>query len=104
MFDVRSLRFNSACSRPGRAILTIALVGFLSLGTASADSPSLTAVLSNSEVAVGETAELQIRVTGAGEANAPDQIAVDGLEIRRTGTSRPFEMHNFNTTSSVIYN
>src|ERR1044071_1180487 len=104
MFDVRSLRFNSACSRPGRAILTIALVGFLSLGTASADSPSVTAVLSNSEVAVGETAELQIRVTGAGETNAPDQIAVDGLEIRRTGTSRQFEMHNFNTTSSVIYN
>jgi len=31
---------------------------------ARADSPSVTAVLSNSEVTVGETVELQIKVTG----------------------------------------
>lgn len=91
-------------SRPLRAILIMLVVGFLSLDVALADSPSVTAVLSNSDVTVGEMVELQIRITGAGEASVPDQIAIDGLEIRRTGTSRQFEMHNFTTTSSVIYN
>ena len=68
-----------------------------------ADSPSVTAVLSNSETGVGETVQLQIRVTGGRGVEAPDQIAVDGLEINRTGTSQHFEMNNFNVTSSVIY-
>ena len=104
MFDLRCLRFDFARSRPVHAILIIVVIAFLSLDAAFADSPSVTAVLSNSEVNVGETVELQIRVTGAGEANAPDQIAIDGLEIRRAGTSRQFEMHNFTTTSSVTYN
>jgi hypothetical protein len=70
---------------------------------AHADSPSVTAVLNSSEAAVGETVHLEIRVTGARGANAPDEIAVDGLEIHRTGTSQRIEMNNFSLTTSVVY-
>src|SRR5215831_18297231 len=69
-----------------------------------ADSPSVTAVLSNSEATVGETLELQIKVTGPGDARPPEEISIDGLEIHSTGTSRQFEIHNFSTSSSVTYN
>src|SRR5437773_1314769 len=69
-----------------------------------ADSPSVTAVLSNSEVVVGETVELQIKVTGPGDARAPEEISIDGLEIHATGTSRQFEIHNFSSSSNVTYN
>ena len=77
-------------------ILISALIGFCST-EAFADSPSITAVLSNSEAAVGQMVQLEIRIKGAGEATIPD-ISVDGLEIHPTGTSRQFEMHNFTTT------
>src|SRR5437773_10580203 len=71
---------------------------------AFADSPSVTAVLSNADTAVGETVELQIKVTGPGDARPPEEISIDGLEIHSTGTSRQFEIHNFATSSSVTYN
>src|SRR6266478_6335423 len=80
-----------------------ALIAFFETHSASAASPGVTAVPSNSEAAVGATVQLQIRVTGARDASAPEKIAVDGLEIYRTGTSQHFEMNNFNVTSSVIY-
>jgi BatD DUF11 like domain len=70
---------------------------------AHADSPRVTAVLNSSEAALGETVRLEIRVTGARGADAPDEIAVDGLEIRRTGTSQRIEMNNLSLTSSVVY-
>ncbi len=81
----------------------VALVTFCETHSASAASSGVTAVLSNSEAAVGATVQLQIRVTGARSADAPENIAVNGLEIHRTGTSQHFEMNNFNVTSSVIY-
>jgi hypothetical protein len=71
---------------------------------ARADAPSVTAVLSNSDATVGETVELQIKVTGPGDARPPEEISIDGLEIHSTGTSRQFEIHNFATSSSVTYN
>src|SRR5712672_1600126 len=71
---------------------------------ARADPPSVTAVLSNSEVTAGETVELQIKVTGPGDARPPEEISIDGLEIHSTGTSRQFAIHNFATSSSVTYN
>src|SRR6266511_1651682 len=70
---------------------------------AHADSPSVTAVLNSSEAALGETVRLEIRITGARGADAPEEIMVDGLEIRRTGTSQRIEMNNLSLTSSVIY-
>lgn len=70
---------------------------------ARADSPSITAVLSNSEAAVDETVQLQIKLNGSRSAQPPDNINVDGLEIHRTGTEQHIEMQNFSMTSSVIY-
>src|SRR5438034_9666425 len=89
-------------SRVPIGVLFGTLIGFCA-ASAFAESPSVTAVLSNSEAAVGATVQLQIRVTGARGADAPEKIAVDGLEIYRTGTSQHFEMNNFNVTASVIY-
>src|SRR5215471_13856665 len=80
------------------------LIAVACVDLARADSPSVTAVLSNSEATVGETVELQIKVTGPGDARPPEEISIDGLEIHSTGTSRQFEIHNFSTSSSVTYN
>src|SRR5215470_6321384 len=85
-------------------ILTAVLVTVACAQFARADSPSVTAVLSNSEATVGETVELQIKVTGPGDARPPEEISIDGLEIHATGTSRQFEIRNFATSSSVTYN
>jgi hypothetical protein len=85
-------------------VLVIAIIAIISTQLARADSPSVTAVLSNSETAVGETVELQIKVTGPGDAQPPEEISIDGLEIHATGQSRQFEIHNFSSSSSVIYN
>src|SRR5213080_3510233 len=88
----------------GRAILIGTVAAILAASSTFADSPSVTAVLSNSEVAVGETVELQIKVTGPGDARPPEEISIDGLEIHATGTSRQFEIQNFTTDWSVTYN
>src|SRR5215472_16316195 len=87
-----------------RRILLAAIALVASAQILHADTPSVTAVLSNSEAAVGETVELQIKVTGPGDARPPEEISIDGLEIHSTGTSRQFEIHNFSTSSSVTYN
>src|ERR1700756_5661451 len=87
-----------------RAFLIGITAGFFAANFAYADSPSVTAVLSNSEATLGETVELQIKVTGPGDARPPEKISVDGLEIHSTGTSRQFEIRNFSTNSSVTYN
>jgi hypothetical protein len=85
------------------SVLFVALMPFFGAISALADSPSVTAVLSNSQVAVGETVRLQIRVTGSRSAETPATINVDGLEIHRTGTEQHFEMNNMTVSSSVIY-
>jgi hypothetical protein len=90
-----------------RAPLRISFIAIIALfagHSAFADSPSVTAVLSNSEVAIGETVQLEVRITGASNASTPEDIAVDGLEIHSTGTSRQFEMRNLSVSSSVTYN
>jgi BatD DUF11 like domain len=70
---------------------------------AHADTPSVTAVLNSSEAVLGETVHLEMRVAGARGAEAPEEIIVDGLEIRRTGSSQRIEMNNFKVTSTTIY-
>lgn len=72
--------------------------------SAFAAPPSVTAVLSDSQPEVGQMVQLEIKVNGAQNANVPGTISIDGLEIHQTGTSRQFEMHNFDVTSSVTYN
>src|SRR5206468_6640852 len=86
------------------AVLLCALIALTGNDVAFADSPNVTAVLSNSEAVVGEMVQLQIKVSGAGDTKPPENISVDGLEIHATGTSRQYEMRNFTTNSSVTYN
>ena len=89
-------------STPGR--IFIAVAGIIATAQfAHADSPSVTAVLNSSEATLGQTVHLEIRVAGARGADAPENIMVDGLEIRRTGTSQRIEMNNLSLTSSAIY-
>ncbi|HXX41439.1 MAG TPA: BatD family protein, partial [Chthoniobacterales bacterium] len=84
--------------------LLVIAVAIAWTGQALADSPTVTAVLSNSEAAIGETVQLQIKISGGRNAEVPDEISMDGLEIHRTGTEQQIEMHNFSMSSSVIYN
>src|SRR6266550_1352122 len=82
------------------ALLTLTVAS----GVVFAAAPSVTAVLSDSQPAVGQMVQLEIKVNGANSANVPETISIDGLEIHQTGTSRQFEMHNFDVSSSVTYN
>ncbi len=85
--------------------VTVTLLALIAASSvARAATPSVTAALSNSEPAVGEAVQLQIKVSGAQRANVPQEISIDGLEIHQTGTSQQFEMRNFDVNSSVIYN
>jgi hypothetical protein len=88
-------------------ILLVAFAVVAAAQFARADSPSVTAVLSNSEAVVGETVELQIKVTGPGDAQAPEEIPVEGLEIYRTGEDASSEIKfgagGLRVTRSVTY-
>jgi hypothetical protein len=84
--------------------IVFTLIASILASNAFAVSPSVTAVLSDSQPAVGQMVRLEIKVNGANSANVPETISIDGLEIHQTGTSRQFEMHNFDVTSSVTYN
>jgi hypothetical protein len=83
--------------------IIVALATLLT-ANAGAAAPSVTAVLSDSQPSVGQMVQLEIKVNGAQSANVPERISIDGLEIHQTGTSRQFEMRNFDVTSSVTYN
>jgi hypothetical protein len=55
------------------------------------------------QISRGEMAELQVRVTGADRADVPQEIKVEGLEIRQTGQSTQVQMVNFKVSTSVVY-
>ena len=85
----------------------LALLFLLPLGVAAnlranADI-SATAEMSQPEINAGDTAELQIRVAGADQAEVPNEISVEGLQIRLTGQSTQVQMDNFKISSSVVY-
>ncbi len=85
----------------------IFLLIFLALaGTASvrADAPTVTAVLTSSETEVDRPVQLQIKVTGDANAIPPNDIAVDGLDIRYSGQSTLVEGRNFRFSYSFVYN
>src|SRR5438128_12452247 len=87
-----------------RRVLFLAPIAIAAIQSSFAASPSVTAVLSDSQPAVGQMVQLEIKVNGANSANVPETISLDGLEIHQTGTSRRFEMRNFDVSSSVTYN
>jgi len=87
--------------------LLAALSAFIASDYAFAQSPSVTAVLSNSEVTVGQMVQMEIKVTGANKAHVPEEISVDGLEIHQTGQKYEsrfsFGTGTNENSSSVIY-
>lgn len=83
----------------------ISALAFAALaGSASAEEPSVTAVLTSSEATIGQAVQLQIQVKGDRNVAPPSGISVDGLEIQSTGQMQSFEMRNFNVSSSVTFN
>ncbi|MEP7071906.1 MAG: BatD family protein [Verrucomicrobiota bacterium] len=84
--------------------LLLVLCALWLIPVAQAASPSVTAVLSDSEAVVGQTVQLQIEVSGGGRGRPPAQVSVDGLQIRYTGESTQMTMRNFSTSYSVTYN
>lgn len=92
-------------SRTGTARLAlVAIWALFPLGNLLAASASVTAVLSNSETAVGQPVQLQVKVTGSASAKPPGEMSVDGLDIRFSGQSQLLEGHNFQFSYSYIYN
>jgi hypothetical protein len=79
------------------------LVFIAAIQSVRAESPSITAVVSDSEVQVGQAVQMDIRISGARSAEAPEEIVAEGLQIHRTGTAQQFEMRNFTAISSVVY-
>src|SRR5882724_5245053 len=69
--------------------------------------PRLSGAVSNSEATVGETVELQVNVTGPGDTQAPEEIAVTGLEIYRTGENASSQLKfgagGMQVTKTVTY-
>ena len=64
----------------------------------------MTAVLTSSETEVDRPVQLQIKVSGDSNATPPNDIAVDGLDIRYSGQSQLVEGRNFRFTYSFVYN
>src|SRR6266705_6424672 len=68
-----------------RRILFLTLIAIAAMQSTFAASPSVTAVLSNSQPTVEQIVQLEIKISGARKANVPQTISVDGLEIQQTG-------------------
>src|SRR6478672_10592976 len=100
----RSARMLQNRSKFLLGLIMAALCPFFAVREIEAAAPSVTAVLSNSNAAVGQPVQLQIKVTGSSSARPPGQIVVDGLDIRYTGQSQLLEGHNFQFSYSFIYN
>ena len=90
-----------------RRILLLAPIAIAVMPSSFAASPSVTAVLSNSEPAVGQIVQLEIKISGAAKAKVPESISVDGLEIHQTGqmyeSSLSFGFGGNGDSSSATY-
>jgi hypothetical protein len=83
-----------------RRVLFLVLLANATAQFALADSPKITAVLTSSDVVVGETVQLQIQVDNAGTSViTPRDIEVPGLQIHYTGESTQMTMRNFAISS-----
>lgn len=90
--------------RMSRRVLLLALLAIASVAPLRAEAPTVTAVLTSSETEVDRPVQLQIKVTGDANAIPPNDIAVDGLDIRYTGQSQLVEGRNFRFSYSFVYN
>src|SRR2546423_1836102 len=88
-----------------RQVLFSVLLASATAQFARGDSPKTTAVLTSSDVVVGETVQLQVQVDNAGTSmKPPSKIDVPGLQIHYTGESTQMTMRNFAISSSITYN
>src|SRR6266516_737768 len=78
-------------SRIPIAVLVGVLIALAGKDVAFADSPNVTAVLSNAEAVVGEMVQLQIKVSGAGDTKRPENISVDGWAIHNPASDNSRE-------------
>lgn len=85
-------------------IFLVAFLAFAGLAGVRAHAQTVTAVLNSSETEVGRPVQLQIKVTDDNEATPPNDIQVEGLDIRFTGQSQLIESRNFHMSYSFIYN
>src|SRR5436190_3780307 len=90
-----------------RRILFLALIAIAAMQSTFAASPTVTAVLSNSQPTVGQIVQLEIKISGANKAKVPESISVDGLEIHQTGqmyeSSLSFGFGGNEDSSSATY-
>jgi len=87
-----------------RAIIPALAALFAFVINVQAGNPvSVSAQIYRPQVNFGEMAELQVKVTGAQQADVPQEIAVEGLQIRLSGQSTQVQMVNFKVSSSVVY-
>src|SRR6266513_2547225 len=90
-----------------RRILFLAPIAIAAMQSTFAASPTVTAVLSNSQPAVGQIVQLEIKISGANKAKVPESISVDGLEIHQTGqmyeSSLSFGFGGNENSSSATY-
>src|SRR5438552_7568674 len=90
-----------------RRTLFLAPIAIAAMQSTFAASPTVTAVLSNSQPTVGQIVQLEIKISGATKAKVPESISVDGLEIHQTGqmyeSSLSFGFGGNEDSSSVTY-
>lgn len=79
------------------------LVTFFFASSCFGSQINATATLSRNRVTAGDVVQLDVKVTGAQQADVPPEIAAEGLQIKLTGQSSEVQMVNFNVSSSVIY-
>ncbi len=100
---ILNLKMAAHSPRIVRLLLALLLSGG-AMQLARAEAPSVTAVLTSSETEVDRPVQLQIKISGDNNATPPNDIAVDGLDIRYTGESQLVEGRNFRFTYSFVYN
>lgn len=83
-------------------LLKLALLA-LCCSVARAADVSVSATLPRPVISAGDMAELQVTVSGAQGADLPQQLNVEGLQIRLTGQSTQVQMVNFHVSSSAVY-
>ena len=79
-----------------------AFIAVVAMTSASASASQITATLDSQSIALGDSAQLTVTVTGS-DAAEPDVPAVKGLEIAPAGQSSSFESINGQISSSVSF-
>lgn len=91
-------------ARRGAVVAAAVALWLGAVGGAARASAEARASLSNTEAEVGEAVEYSISVSGARGADLKREIAVDGLDIRRTGSSTQVRIVNFDMQLDIVLN